>query len=59
MSKAEAQTVRQRWRRGDEYEMVYADETGQLEGRTEGRPDPQGYATLDEFMRATYAHGDE
>jgi aminopeptidase N len=41
------------------YEMIYADETGQLEGRTEGRPDPQGYATLDEFMRAMYAHGDE
>jgi aminopeptidase N len=41
------------------YEMTYADETGQLEGRTAGRPDPQGYATLDEFMRGMYAHGDE
>jgi len=41
------------------YQFLYAEEKGQLEGTTEGSPDPQGYATLDEFMRATYAHGDE
>jgi aminopeptidase N len=41
------------------YQFIYAEEKGQLEGTTEGSPDPQGYATLDEFMRATYAHGDE
>ena len=42
------------------YQFVYADETGQLEGTTEGGyPDPQGYATLDDLMRAVYAHGDE
>jgi len=41
------------------YEVTYADETGQLAVETEGYPDPQGYATLDELMRAVYAHGDE
>jgi aminopeptidase N len=42
------------------YEVLYADETGQLAGHTEGGwPDPQGYATLDELMRGVYAHGDE
>lgn len=41
------------------YQLTYAEENGQLEGTTEGVADPQGYATLDEFMRATYAHGDE
>jgi len=42
------------------YMLTYADETGQLEGDTAGGwPDPQGYATLDELMRAVYAHGDE
>jgi aminopeptidase N len=42
------------------YQWTYAEETGQLEGTTEGGfPDPQGYATLDDAMRATYAHGDE
>jgi aminopeptidase N len=41
------------------YEMVYAEETGQLAGRSEFAPDGQGSATLDEFMRAMYAHGDE
>jgi len=42
------------------YELVYADEEGQLVGHTEGGwPDPQGYATLEELMRGVYAHGDE
>ena len=41
------------------YQLLYAEENGQLVGTTEGNPDPQGYATLDEFMRAMYAHGDE
>jgi len=42
------------------YAFLYAEDNGWLEGNTEGGwPDPQGYATLDELMRATYAHGDE
>jgi aminopeptidase N len=41
------------------YEFTYAEEAGQLAGDTEGYPDPQGYATLDDLMRAMYAHGDE
>jgi aminopeptidase N len=41
------------------YEFLYAERTGQLEGDTEFYPDPQGYATFDELMRAVYAHGDE
>ena len=41
------------------YQLTYAVEKGQLEETTEGVADPQGYETLDEFMRATYAHGDE
>jgi aminopeptidase N len=42
------------------YEVNYAAEHGQLVGDTEGGyPDPQGYATVDELMRGTYAHGDE
>ena len=42
------------------YELTYAEEHGYLVGDTEGGyPDPQGYATLDEAMRAMYAHGDE
>ena len=42
------------------YQLTYAEETGQLEGATEGGwPDPQGYATLEDAMRAIYAHGDE
>src|SRR6187397_2290187 len=41
------------------YQWTYAEDTGQLVGATEGNPDPQGYATLDELMRAVYAHGDE
>jgi aminopeptidase N len=42
------------------YEFLYAEETGQLVADTEGGwPDETGYATVDELMRATYAHGDE
>ena len=42
------------------YEVNYAEEHGYLVGDTEGGyPDPQGYVTLDELMRGTYAHGDE
>lgn len=41
------------------YQWTYAEDTGQLVGATEGGPDPQGYATLNELMRAVYAHGDE
>ena len=41
------------------YEFVYAEEHGFLEGDTENYPDPTGYATLEELMKAVYAHGDE
>ena len=41
------------------YEFVYAEENGFLEGDTEDYPDPTGYATLVELMKAVYAHGDE
>ena len=41
------------------YEFVYAEENGFLEGDTENYPDPTGYATLVELMKAVYAHGDE
>jgi aminopeptidase N len=41
------------------YEFLYAESTGQLEGDTIDYPDPQGYATFDQLMRAVYAHGDE
>jgi aminopeptidase N len=41
------------------YEFTYAEERGFLEVDTENYPDPVGYATLDELMRAVYAHGDE
>ena len=41
------------------YQWTYAAEMGELVGSTAGRPDPQGYATIDELMRAMYAHGDE
>ena len=41
------------------YEFVYAEEKGFLEGDTENYPDPTGYATLVELMKAVYAHGDE
>jgi aminopeptidase N len=41
------------------YEFLYADEHGQLAEDTVGWPDETGYATLEELMRAIYAHGDE
>ena len=41
------------------YEFVYAEEKGFLEVDTENYPDEQGYATLEELMRAVYAHGDQ
>jgi aminopeptidase N len=41
------------------YEFTYAEEKGFLEGDTEGYPDDTGYATLDELMKAVYAHGDQ
>ena len=41
------------------YEFLYAEEKGQLEEDTEGYPDETGYATLEELMRAVYAHGDQ
>ena len=41
------------------YEFLYAEENGFLEGDTENYPDETGYATMDELMRAVYAHGDE
>jgi aminopeptidase N len=41
------------------YEFTYAEEKGFLEVDTTGYPDEVGYATLDELMRAVYAHGDE
>jgi aminopeptidase N len=42
------------------YEFLYGEETGQLVADTEdGYPDEAGYATMDELMRAVYAHGDE
>ena len=41
------------------YEFVYAEEKGFLAEDTEGYPDDTGYATLEELMRAVYAHGDQ
>ena len=41
------------------YEFVYAEEKGFLEEDTTGYPDDTGYATLEELMRAVYAHGDQ
>jgi aminopeptidase N len=41
------------------YEFVYAEQHGELAADTENYPDPVGYATLDELMRAVYAHGDQ
>src|SRR3954470_7880974 len=41
------------------YEFTWAEEHGFLEGDTEGYPDDNGYATLDELMKAVYAHGDQ
>ena len=41
------------------YEFVYAEEKGFLAEDTTNYPDEQGYATLEELMRAVYAHGDQ
>ena len=41
------------------YEFLYAEENGWLDEDTENWPDPTGYATLEELMRAIYAHGDQ
>jgi aminopeptidase N len=41
------------------YEFLYAEGRGQLAGDTEGYPDDTGYATMEELMRAVYAHGDQ
>ncbi len=41
------------------FEFTYAEEKGFLVDDTAGYPDEQGYATLDELMRAVYAHGDQ
>ena len=41
------------------YEFVYAEEKGFLAEDTTDYPDPTGYATLEELMRAVYAHGDQ
>jgi aminopeptidase N len=42
------------------YEVHYAEERGELVADTEGGfPDDTGYATVDELMRAVYAHGDQ
>ena len=41
------------------YEFLLAEENGQLEEDTTFWPDETGYATLEELMRAVYAHGDE
>ena len=41
------------------YEFLFAEENGQLAEDTVNWPDETGYATLEELMRAIYAHGDE
>ena len=41
------------------YEFLYAEGRGQLAGDTEGYPDDAGYATMEQLMRAVYAHGDQ
>ncbi|HWI70875.1 MAG TPA: M1 family aminopeptidase, partial [Baekduia sp.] len=41
------------------YEFLYAEEKGELAEDTEGYPDDTGYATMDELMKAVYAHGDQ
>ena len=41
------------------YEFVYAEEKGFLADDTVGYPDDEGYDTLEELMRATYAHSDQ
>jgi aminopeptidase N len=41
------------------YEFIYAEEQGFLADDTVDWPDPTGYDTLEEVMRATYAHSDQ
>ena len=41
------------------YEFLYAEQKGELADDTEDYPDPIGYATFDELMKAVYAHGDQ
>jgi aminopeptidase N len=41
------------------YEFLYAEENGFLEEDTEFYPDEQGYPTMEELMKAVYAHGNE
>jgi aminopeptidase N len=41
------------------YEFVYAEENGFLAVDTIGWPDETGYPTVEELMRAIYAHGDQ
>jgi aminopeptidase N len=41
------------------YEFLYAAEKGQLAEDTEGYPDDNGYANVDDLMKAVYAHGDQ
>jgi aminopeptidase N len=41
------------------YEFTYAEARGELADDSIDYPDPVGYDTLDEFMRAVYAHGDQ
>ena len=41
------------------YEFLYAEQKGELADDTQDYPDPTGYATFDELMKAVYAHGDQ
>jgi aminopeptidase N len=41
------------------YEFLYAQDKGELVDDTTGYPDDAGYATVDELMKAVYAHGDQ
>jgi aminopeptidase N len=41
------------------YEFVYGEEQGFLADDTVDWPDPEGYDTLEELMRASYAHSDQ
>jgi aminopeptidase N len=41
------------------YEFLYAEQQGELADDTEFYPDPTGYDTFDELMKAVYTHGDQ
>jgi aminopeptidase N len=41
------------------YEFLYAEQKGELADDTQDYPDPTGYDTFDELMKAVYAHGDQ